>query len=88
MVDAQSARERGDMRIEDTPVERWSRKSGKRDFKAFVRALRDMEVGQSMLWIPASNDRMAISIVAELLGRRYATRKEGETGAFRVGRLE
>lgn len=74
------------MKIENKSVARGdSRRS--QDFEDFVVALQKLKVGQSFyLEGFASNYRMTISICRILLGREFASRKEGN--GYRVGRIK
>lgn len=73
------------IKIQNKAVQPWASGAEERDYHGFLVALRDLEVGQSFLWKPTSNDRMAITIVGVLFGRKFKTRSEGDT--HRIGRV-
>ena len=72
------------LKIENVKVSPFNGRRGRREYREFLAALRDLKTGQSFLWALSSNDRMAIAIVQYLLDRQFVTRKEGT--AFRIGR--
>jgi hypothetical protein len=73
------------MKIENKPVQQ--RDIDAKRFQTFVAALGKLKPGQSFLVdaLPA-NYRTAISVAQTLLGRQYATAREGD--AYRVGLVE
>ena len=73
------------VKIENVKVSSFSNgQRSRREYHEFLKALRDLKVGQSFTWALASNDRMAIALAQFFLDRQFVTRKEGHQ--FRIGR--
>lgn len=71
------------MKIEDKPV---GRLNENHEFHEFLRAIRDLEVGQSFYLDDISTScRIVLSSTMILLGKKFATQKEGN--GYRVGRV-